>query len=77
MMSQLMIALLGGSAIWLISRREAWSRWGYVLGLASQPFWFYSSIRAKQWGILALACWYTYAWGQGIKNHVLSQQPKP
>jgi hypothetical protein len=27
------------------------SRWGFVLGLATQPFWFYTSLRHRQWGI--------------------------
>ena len=27
------------------------SRWGFVIGLATQPFWFYTSFRHRQWGI--------------------------
>ena len=68
-MDQLMIALLGGSAIWFVGRTEEWSRWGYILGFLSQPFWIYSAVVNEQWGILLLSIWYTYSWGQGIYNY--------
>jgi hypothetical protein len=65
---QIIIFIFGGSAVWLISRKEKWSRWGYIIGFFGQPFWIISSIQSKQWGILLLSIWYEYAWLQGIWN---------
>lgn len=65
---QVFIFILGGSAIWLVGRKEKWRRWGYIIGLLGQPFWIYTSIHNKQWGILILSLWYGYAWAQGIWN---------
>jgi hypothetical protein len=73
---QVGIFLTGISSIWLISRKEKWMRWGYILGLCGQPFWFWSSIIHKQWGILFLAVWYTYAWCQGIYNYWIKKEEK-
>jgi len=66
---QVSIAILGGLAIWLVGRLEDWKKWGYVVGLTSQPFWFYATIKGEQWGIFVLSIWYTYAWCQGIYNY--------
>lgn len=66
---QICIIIFGASAIWLVSRRERWSRWGYIAGLLSQPFWFWTTIKHEQWGVLALAVWYTYSWMQGVYNY--------
>ena len=65
---QTAIILLGCSSAWLVGRREHWRRWGFVLGLASQPFWLWTSVVHEQWGIAALSLWYAYAWGQGVYN---------
>ncbi|MDY6970242.1 MAG: hypothetical protein SVR08_16535 [Spirochaetota bacterium] len=67
--SQIGIVVFGCSAIWLVGRKEHWSRWGYIIGLISQPFWFYTSIKSQQWGIVLVSCWYTYAWCQGLWNY--------
>lgn len=67
---QVCILLLGGLAIWLVGRKNIRvRRWGYVAGLISQPFWLYAAWQAAQWGILALSCWYVYAWTDGIIEH--------
>ena len=66
---QIMIFVLGSLAIWLIARTDKWSKYGYVLGLCSQPFWFYIGICEKQWGIVAVGCVYTYSWCLGIYNN--------
>ena len=72
--SQVMIMVLGASAIWLVCRLEHWRRWGYILGMCSQPFWLYTTIKHEQWGIVALSIWYTYSWGQGIYNYWIRKE---
>ena len=64
--AQGMILIFGCSAVWFVSRKEHWKRWGYILGLCSQPAWLYTSIAHEQYGIAILSLWYTYSWGQGI-----------
>ena len=66
--SQIGIFLFGASAIWFVGRKEKWSRWGYVLGLIGQPFWFYTTITYEQYGLVVLCLFYTYSWGQGFYN---------
>lgn len=68
-MDQVFIFIFGGSAIWLVSRTDKWKKYGYIFGLLAQPFWLYTSIVNKQWGILAMTLFYTYSWGQGIYNY--------
>jgi hypothetical protein len=66
---QLGIFIFGIPAIWFAGRRESWRRWGYILGLLGQPFWFWETISREQWVIAALCCAYTYSWAQGIWNY--------
>jgi hypothetical protein len=42
------------------------SRWGFVLGLATQPFWFYTSFRHRQWGIFIASIFYASGWAIGV-----------
>lgn len=66
---QIGILIFGCSAVWFVGRKERWKRWGYILGLCSQPFWFWTTITHEQYGIALLSLWYTYSWGQGIYNY--------
>lgn len=69
MMEQIGIALFGVTAIFLSQHRSGIARkWASVFGLAGQPFWFYSSITAEQWGIVALCFLYSFSWGRGFYN---------
>ena len=63
------ILLFGCTSVWLIGRPESWRRWGYFLGLCSQPFWFYMAYIHADWGVLILNCLYTYSWTQGVWFH--------
>jgi len=66
---QVGVVTFGCAAIWFVSRKERWSRWGYILGLFSQPVWFYTFGKHKQWGMLLLSVWYLYSWSQGVWNY--------
>lgn len=68
-MEQIAIALTGGIAIWLSQQhRENWKKYASILGLIGQPFWFYATYKAEQWGIFGLTFFYTYSWAVGFKN---------
>lgn len=75
-MEQIPLFILSASAIWFVGRKEEWKRWGYIIGLCSQPFWLYSSWTTNSWGIFCLSLFYTYAWGQGIYNYWLKNKKK-
>jgi len=66
---QAAITILGCLAIWLIGAEGRCKRWGFLLGLLSQPFWLYTSYINRQWGIFALSGWYTIAWARGFLNY--------
>lgn len=71
-MEQIIIAFTGSTAIWLSQQsNEAWKKYASILGLIGQPFWFYSSYQAEQWGIFILCFFYTYSWLVGFKNNWL------
>jgi len=42
------------------------NKWGFVLGLASQPFWLMTSYLNKQWGVLFLSVIYVFSWAYGV-----------
>lgn len=70
MISQLGIALLGVTAIFLSqSANKSHQKYACLFGLAGQPFWFYATITAQQWGMVALCCFYSVAWARGVKTH--------
>ena len=48
MIAQIGIISLGVTAVFLVSRKN---KWGFVIGLISQPFYFITSILNQQIGI--------------------------
>lgn len=70
MIEQLAILFTGVAAIWLSQDKlETRRKFAPVLGLLSQPFWFYSAYKAEQWGIVAMCFLYSWAWAKGIKTY--------
>lgn len=64
------IALFGVTAIWLSQdSRPSVSKWACIFGLIGQPFWFYATWQAEQWGMFALCFLYSLAWGKGFKTN--------
>ena len=70
MIEQLGIALFGVAAVFLSQdARESWRRWACIAGLLGQPFWFYATWKAGQWGILALCFVYAFSWARGLRTY--------
>lgn len=65
---QIGIAILSGISIWLLSLKSKCRRWGFIVGLASEPLWIYVTFKEAQWGMFVLCIWFTYAYFQGIYN---------
>ena len=65
------VLFFGPAAIWVVGWKGKRRRWGYILGLASQPFWFITLYHNEQWPIFIVAFIYTYSWCSVIWNHWL------
>jgi hypothetical protein len=62
--------VFGCLQIWLLSlKRHKVNRWGWMAGIAAQPFFLISYIKHGQWGLIVLWSVYSYAILQGIWNH--------
>lgn len=67
MFGQLIIGLCGVTAIFLSQDvRASRRRYACLFGLAAQPFWFYTTWHAQQWGIFALSFAYAFSWARGF-----------
>ncbi len=70
MISQLALGILGVIAVLLSQdRRPSVQRYACFFGLAAQPFWFYATYVAEQWGIFSLCVLYTLCWLKGVYTH--------
>lgn len=66
---QIGVALFGVTAVALSQMGPKWHRYACIFGLLSQPFWFYATWTAGQWGIFALCFLYTFAWLNGFYRY--------
>ena len=74
MLEQLAIALFGATAVWLSQdESSANQKLACIFGLIGQPFWFWATFHAEQWGMFALCFLYTAAWWRGFERHWLQQ----
>jgi hypothetical protein len=75
MIEQVFIAVTELIAIWLLQdKRKEYRKWACVFGILGQPFWFYASYQASQWGAFVLCFFFTVAWCKGIKDYWLTSQ---
>lgn len=68
MIAQAAILILSTASIWLIAVPQA-GIWGWVVGLAAQPFWLIETYRARQWGMFLNAVMWSGAFVAGLLNH--------
>jgi hypothetical protein len=47
--SQIALFIFGASAIYLVGRTDKLRKWGFIVGLCGQPFWFYTQIQDENW----------------------------
>jgi nicotinamide riboside transporter PnuC len=64
-LNQIAIAVFGLTAGILLAFKI---KWAYVFGILSQPFWYYFSLKKKQYGIFILNIFYTITWIIGFYN---------
>ncbi len=73
MIAQGAILVLSPLAMYMVSNKN---KWGFVVGLISQPFWFITTIIHQQWGVTALNVMYTTIWCNGVYTW-FKKDPKP
>lgn len=61
--AQVGIVVLGTVSILLVAKKN---KWGFVVGLLSQPFWLYTAYIHNQWGSFLVSIIYTFSWAYGI-----------
>ena len=66
--TQRIIAVTGSIAAFFSQCRSIQLRkWACIIALIGEPFWFYATYTAEQWGIFAVCFLYTLAWLKGFK----------
>lgn len=66
---QIFIPIVSAAGVFFVTRKDESRKWGFVLGLATQPFWFYTTLHNRQYGLFILSLFYTVQWIKGIINH--------
>lgn len=72
--AQYAIMVLGPAAVWGVGWKNQYRRWGYIIGLACQPFWFITLWENRQWPVFIVAFLYTASWLQGVWNHWIKRR---
>jgi len=72
--ANIMLCIMGMVAIWFLYHKQKWMRWGYIIGLCSEPFWFIAAWESKSWGIIVLCFVYTYCYSMGIYNYWIKEK---
>lgn len=66
---QILTGTFGAVAVWMISRKADWARYGYILGFISQFFWLALFFHYKQYFMIPTLLIYGYAWCSGFYLH--------
>lgn len=67
---QFMILVTSLGSAWLLGAKEiSQRRWGFVVSLIGQPFWFWTAWYHRQWGVLAGVFWFAFCGLRGIRSH--------
>lgn len=69
--AQYVILVLGPAAVFLVGSKGKLRKWGYLVGLLSQPWWFITLWCNEQWPVFAVAVIYTISWANGVRNHIV------
>ena len=60
---QVAIFVLSPLSMIMVGRKN---KWGFVVGLASSPFWLWTTYSHDQWGMFLNSVFYTGIWIYGI-----------
>lgn len=67
---QSIILICSGISIFMFASQKSKVRFiGFIIAICGQPFWWFTSWRHGQWGILILSVWFTINHIRGIINN--------
>lgn len=66
---QSVIVLTSLGSAWFLGLNDPRRRWGFVISLIGQPFWIWTAIQHRQWGVLFGAFWFAYCGIRGVRSH--------
>lgn len=70
MLAQTLIVIFGAIAIFLTQQKHEWlKKYACFFGLISQPFFIFETYHSSQWGMLALALFYTWSFSLGLYHN--------
>jgi len=69
--AQYVILILGPTAVFLVGSKGRLRRWGYLVGLLTQPWWFITLYCNGQWPVLVVSIIYTVSWANGVRNYIV------
>ena len=70
MIEQVMIIFTSVTSVWLTQQsNKELKRYACLFGLLAQPFWFYTTYKAEQWGIFSVSFIYSGIWLMGFYNN--------
>ena len=70
MLNQILLVITGPLAIFLVAlKNKRIAKYGYVVGLISQIFWFFLFLQSGQTMMHLLVAVYASIWIYGISNH--------
>lgn len=68
--AQICAVIFGAPAIFIVGLVDPYKkRYGYLCGIISIPFWFYTLIYHQQWFVCIVNCLYAFSWINGFKNN--------
>ena len=70
MFIQTIILLLTSLSVYLISLNNNKVKYGFLIGLLVQPFWFYETYKNNMWGMFFLSFFYSYSYWNGYRNQI-------
>lgn len=73
LVSQAFILFFGLGAIFMISCLK--NKWGNVIGLIHQPFWYFTTWYHGQWVLFLMSLVYTIIWSVGIWQWFYKNKP--
>lgn len=74
--AQVVIAVCGVVTVYLTQdTRPKWRRCACLVGVFARPAWFYVTVSAHQWGVVAVCVIYAVGWGRGVWNFWIRKVP--
>ena len=67
-LTEIMLFVCGAVSIFLLNLNNRYSKYGVIIGLIGQPFWYISAYNSQSWGIFSVSILYSISFIVGIYN---------